>query len=768
MFENDLAFRNSNTYLIQDVPIDFLGAPTLKLNSRVKDKIVSFSVNSPVIVYIAILAHYANPLPEEYEDTQQSMNLVEIENKIFKNQKKILAKRSGMLKIYKFAYGDGKINIPLKSNGFNAKGTPMLMWFMYNQNAGGPVTCGGREINISNSNGPYYKSCKASSEQRGTSCSNGFNERMKDKSGGMWYSRGEGLEAWIQVTFVKLFVLTKLAYRDKNIALGRNSILELKFDDGSIQLIETKNTDEIQEFILEPVKTSSVLITVKGVYGTSNNGGAFKIYGVKCTNIEKSKSKGAPGVKDTSNIPALFKNEDKEMFKLRCMDSMTNSRKFNSVSKTVGTKVLIYCSETCALTDFAIYGDLVYTKDSAICKSAFHSQKLPAEGGKVWLVIQNGRNGYKSQLRNGVRSENKSRSEFSFSFEAYLKKDDIILEIGTKIDIRNPLKPGYLPGIITRLINKEQGKYLLDVSVEGSGSETTTFNYPDKKKIKPCGERVKNRNCAGSRRNLNLKQPIKIRFTPEDYYEDGNYLPDNGFTYGHKNKPFGWNKSMKGKIRQFNDASKPELHSFIEFPPSPKSEKCSAPNTNCAKVSWSVRTGVGRFFVRLYVGDPDNISKVDLMINDKYLAENKIIQPDELKVFEGVVEARNEFLVLKNKCQKNCDYATAKINAVEIIPYEDKPKKKEEKTLEISTTCGHAFTGGRCDKGPNVLHCLFDDPSKEVAGNCTGSQVIMMIPKTYHCKDQVGKYKCMMKVYSSSEECQKYCVNNCKKTQCIG
>jgi len=110
----------------------------------------------------------------------------------------------------------------------------------------------------------------------------------------------------------------------------------------------------------------------------------------------------------------------------------------------------------------------------------------------------------------------------------------------------------------------------------------------------------------------------------------------------------------------------------------------------------------------------------------------------------------------------------AKINAIEIIPFEDKPKKKEEKSLEIATTCGHAFTGGRCDKGPDVLHCLFEDPSKEIAGNCTGSQVIMMIPSTYHCRDQVGKYKCMMKVYSTPEECQKYCVNNCKKKQCIG
>jgi hypothetical protein len=225
---------------------------------------------------------------------------------------------------------------------------------------------------------------------------------------------------------------------------------------------------------------------------------------------------------------------------------------------------------------------------------------------------------------------------------------------------------------------------------------------------------------------------------------------------------------MKAHIRQYNEAAKQYLHTFIEFPPSQKSKICAAPGAQCDRVTWSVRTGIGKYFVRLYVGDPQNNSKVDFEMNGVWLARNKIVKKGKLKIFEGVVEAKNEFLVLKDKCETNCSFSSAKLNAIEVSPYEEKKKLEAPVTLESPTTCGHAFNGGRCESGPDVLHCLFEDPSREVAGNCTGSLVIMAIPKTYHCKDQVGKYKCLKKVYANNDECQKYCVNDCKRNQCIG
>jgi len=254
---------------------------------------------------------------------------------------------------------------------------------------------------------------------------------------------------------------------------------------------------------------------------------------------------------------------------------------------------------------------------------------------------------------------------------------------------------------------------------------------------------------------------------PEDYFEDGDYLPDNGKTYGSHGKPYGWSKDMSSKIRQYNEASTQDLHTLVEFNPSSKSRICSKPGSNCENVNWSIKTGIGRFFVRLFVGDPESKTKIDLTVNDKFLAKNKYVEPDVLKIYEGIVEAKNEFLVVKSNCQDDCDNGVSKLNAIEITPYKEKPKKEEEKTKEVALACGHAFTGGRCDTGPNVEHCLFDDPSKEVASNCSGSLVIMMIPNTYQCKDQIGKYKCLKRTYDNDEDCKKYCVNNCKKNQCI-
>ena len=650
------------------------------------------------------------------------------------------------------------------------------MWFGYDPNAGGPVTCGGNEVNISNPNGRFFHSCHSSSLYPGSNCQDGLNERLHDGWGAMWYTRGEGMGAWLDIKFKKLFLITQIVYKNRRNPLERNSRLELMFDDGSKQYIDLRNTDELKYVRIEPIKSSSIRITIRGVYGTINNGGSFKIMGVKCTNTEKKSSEltdaqkavqKKTGVKDTSNLPALFKNDEKETIRLKCKDTISNSKAFKGKTMNFGNKYLLYCSDTCFNTDFTVYGDLFYSKDSAICKSAFHAQKLPAEGGKVWLIFQNGRSGYRSQMRNGIRSEGKSRSDSTITFEGYVKKEEIILNAGSKVDYKNPTGLGWVPAVILSVDHKSTTHKVLKISIEGINGDPITINYPDESKILPCGDNVKNRNCKGSRRNLNKKKPIKFRFMPPDYTEDGDYLADNGKKYGASGKAFGWSRDMSTQLRQYNEASKQELHSLVEFLPSPKSKLCSKPGVRCENVNWSVKVGAGVFFVRLYVGDPQTQSKVDLMVNDKFLAKNKKIGENELKVFEGVVEAKNEFIIIKSNCKEDCDTTVSKLNAVEIMPYENKPKNSTKKTQEKQTSCGHAYTGGRCDNGPDVTNCLFDDPSKKVAGNCTGSLVIMQIPNTYQCKDQIGKYKCVMKVYKSDEDCKKFCVNNCKKSQCI-
>jgi len=313
---------------------------------------------------------------------------------------------------------------------------------------------------------------------------------------------------------------------------------------------------------------------------------------------------------------------------------------------------------------------------------------------------------------------------------------------------------------------KDNNLKVLKVSVEGVQGEPMLMNYPDTARIAPCGDHIKGRTCKGSRNGLNKKRPIKFRFMPADYSEEGDYVADNGKKYGESGKAFGWSRDMVSHVKQFNDASKQYLHSLVEFLPSPTTKACARPGAGCESVKWSAKVGDGLYFVRIYVGDPTSETKVNLTVNGKYFAKGVTIKEDKLKVFEKTVATKNGFLEIEQKCETNCEKAISKMNAVEIMPYEDKPKPKETKTPEKSV-CGHGFVGGRCEKGPNVTHCLFDDPSSPVAANCTGSLIIMSIPSTYACKDQIGKYKCVKKVYNNGDECKKFCVNNCNKNQCI-
>jgi hypothetical protein len=52
---------------------------------------------------------------------------------------------------------------------------------------------------------------------------------------------------------------------------------------------------------------------------------------------------------------------------------------------------------------------------------------------------------------------------------------------------------------------------------------------------------------------------------PQDYTEDGEYIPDNGKKYGETGKAFGWSRDMSSNIKQFNEAEKQELHSLVDF-----------------------------------------------------------------------------------------------------------------------------------------------------------------------------------------------------------
>ncbi|CAK8681740.1 unnamed protein product [Clavelina lepadiformis] len=75
------------------------------------------------------------------------------------------------------------------------------------------------------------------------------------------------------------------------------------------------------------------------------------------------------------------------------------------------------CLPSCAETTKAIWGNVLYTTDSSICKAAIHDGRLlNGDGGIVTVYIQPGQHSYDGTERNSVKSLPHGPSSLSFSF----------------------------------------------------------------------------------------------------------------------------------------------------------------------------------------------------------------------------------------------------------------------------------------------------------------------------------------------------------------
>jgi hypothetical protein len=206
----------------------------------------------------------------------------------------------------------------------------------------------------------------------------------------MWYSAGEGIGAWIEISFKALYLVTKFRVKQRANPSERNKVLDLEFSDGSKQTFSLTNNDQIQEFAVASVQTQYIIIRIKEVFGTINNGGSFEFYGIECKNLSNDDSKEAKGVLKAAGvsvqkIPPLFKDNIVKPINVSCRESFSNSKKFKKTKMGLSDSVLVNCFSSCALTNWAVYGTTKYTKDSVICKAAFHDKKITSVGGQVKL-----------------------------------------------------------------------------------------------------------------------------------------------------------------------------------------------------------------------------------------------------------------------------------------------------------------------------------------------------------------------------------------------
>eukprot|EP01006_Ploeotia_vitrea_P048095 TRINITY_DN67197_c2_g1_i1.p1 TRINITY_DN67197_c2_g1~~TRINITY_DN67197_c2_g1_i1.p1 ORF type:complete len:299 (-),score=15.38 TRINITY_DN67197_c2_g1_i1:65-961(-) len=88
-----------------------------------------------------------------------------------------------------------------------------------------------------------------------------------------WATRGEGVGAWLKMTFTCPLLLHTLVFKDRTHAGEHNKLFELVYSDGSTAKVSLANTADLQEIELPSRKlTTSVTIKILEVYSTVNNG----------------------------------------------------------------------------------------------------------------------------------------------------------------------------------------------------------------------------------------------------------------------------------------------------------------------------------------------------------------------------------------------------------------------------------------------------------------------------------------------------------------
>lgn len=699
--ENTSAFKNSDKYFLQDIPADLKGLTSLKFLTRYTKKKFELKINSPQYLYIGVLSHYPNPLPDIFENMNTMISIVQVDNKLPLVKGSIQAVASSVFEVYRKKFQPGKIDFPLKITGANLKGIPWIMFFGPDTSGATPISCGGKETLISKPGSPSFKGCTASSTYAGSKCNDAFMNKMVDAFGSMWYSSAEGIGSWIQINFKGLYMVTKLEIKLRANPAERNKIFEVEFSDGSHQSITVVNTDKVQSFNIDRVQTQYVILKVKEVYGTINNGGSFNLYGIECKNLKIEESKESTGILKAAGVSPkklkpLFIDDKEKVYNVSCRESFSNSKKFTKVKMALGNSIIVNCFTSCSMTPWDIYGTGKYTKDSAICKAAFHDKKITAAGGQVKVEFSLGLKQYTGSKSNGITSQSKTFSEITFSFVTVKPFDEIIVKEGSKVDLLDPTGNNkFVSATITDIQESKFGKQV-ELTVQGQ-TKPILLPYPNKRKILPCGEKIQGLDCKTSRKNLNKQRPVLVRFVTTTYKASGDYLPDYGGVYGSTGKPFGWSKDITNRFKYLQGKSpkEPMLETQVHFPPSPLSKYCKKeiPENICDKVDWTVNAGEGKFVITLYFGDPTVNSKIDLSINGEPVY-NKIIEKGKMEKLEKVIESKQGFITISSSCESDCDFSMAKLSAVKIVPYEENAKEGKEQEEEV-VGCGGSVTKGK-------------------------------------------------------------------------
>jgi len=197
------AFLDSQQFIIDDVPLQYLNLNFLRMKSNYMDKKILFKITSPATVYVAINDLKDNPIPLDFLNTDFVMSVLKVSKLKDTPEKIIKAHTSLPFRVFKknFAAGEVEINLNTKDKD----GYQYLVFYQLNPIQSKQVVCGGPEKVISLTNSESFLECSSSSEYLNNQykCQHAFSGKMMDVPFGIWSSNAEGVSAWIEVKFNK-------------------------------------------------------------------------------------------------------------------------------------------------------------------------------------------------------------------------------------------------------------------------------------------------------------------------------------------------------------------------------------------------------------------------------------------------------------------------------------------------------------------------------------------------------------------------------------
>jgi hypothetical protein len=766
--ENDLAFKDSVNYVLQDIPTEYRGNPTIKLPNSYKLDNLEFISNIPINVFIAKINYYPRPFPGDFENMGQYMSILEVAEPADADKRNLRfeAKNAALMGIYKKKYAAGKIKIPLDKKGLGKKGNPLVVFFGIDNTDISPYSCGGNVEWISQPSSEHFNDCTESSKFGDSwSCMAALDGSLEDHKGKMWASNNEGVGAFIKVNFKNLYEINSFTYKDKSNKGEQNKKLLFEFSSGDSHVFEhIQSDDEVTVTFDTPFRSTYVKVTILDVYGTINNGGAFKFFGTDCSN----QTVGDKEVEALGPITALFDLDKDKVYNLGCLDSNSSSKKLFNANKSPGSCSIINCFDSCYSNPLSVVygGTNLYAKDSSICKSAVHSGFLSTEGGRVLMCYEKAANNLAAEKKYGIQSKPKEATDLTIKFNLAPKEAGIESKVGVKFDY-NESGTDWAEGIVTSV---DYGGSSNNVSYTIVGRQSVK-SYPaislKSPRVAQCGNQIKGRDCRGT--TVKTVPKINIRFAKKDYHSDGSYLKDYGQVYGTDNKPYGWTRDMQSNIKVYDNTDPSRktwsnyaniIESYVEFPPAPKSKFCSSPMSVCDKATYNIKTGDGKFTVRIFIEVEQTSSMVNMQVNGKSFAKKLVIKAGERKVLEENVDAQDGMLEIDTECTEDCFLSKGVMNMIQIFPY-TKALKEPSHPLHEGDVCDGLIRRGKpCeDASGDVTHCAFQDRDSAGFKQCTGSIIKVKVPKDSTCLDIRDWTICIKQEYDSSEKntCDRVC-----------